>query len=406
MPNVSTVFRATAALVAVAGATAAAQGTAGNCNAPTPEPVVQLSLPGSPFTPVVTPDGCWVFVALGGAARSGAKQGVAVVHRTGGRLMLVRTVPLKANGTGSALTHAGKMLIVATATSVAFLDVARLEHGTGDPLIGYLDVGDDVGAIYVSTTRSDDLLFVALERAQSVLVVDLAKVRRGTLDKSVELGRVPTGTSPIAVTLSNDERYLYTTSQAARPSWGWPIECPPEAHPTAASVTANGGVVVIDVARARTDAANAVVARVPVGCHTVRLVLSPDGNTAWVSVRGEHSIAALDTRKFLTDPEHAVLTRLRVGTAPVGVAVFDGGRKVIATNSNRFAGGTDDRQSLSVLDASAGPSSAKLIGTIPAGAFPRELRVTADGNTLLATNFGSRTLQVVDLRRLAAAISR
>jgi hypothetical protein len=73
---------------------------------------------------------------------------------------------------------------------------------------------------------------------------------------------------------------------------------------------------------------------------------------------------------------------------------------VIATNSNRFAGGADDRQSLNVVDASAGAASAKVVGHIPAGAFPRELRVSADGKTLFASNFASRTLEVVDLARV------
>jgi hypothetical protein len=54
-----------------------------------------------------------------------------------------------------------------------------------------------------------------------------------------------------------------------------------------------------------------------------------------------------------------------------------------------------------VLDASKIASgSGAVMGTIPAGAFPRELRVTADGRTLLLTNFASRSLQVVDLARL------
>jgi DNA-binding beta-propeller fold protein YncE len=41
-----------------------------------------------------------------------------------------------------------------------------------------------------------------------------------------------------------------------------------------------------------------------------------------------------------------------------------------------------------------------VLGTIPAGTFPRELRVTEDGRTLLVTNFNSSTLELVDLARL------
>ena len=370
------------------------------CNAPTAEPVVHVALPGSPFTPVATADGCWIFVAMAGNA-TGSTAGVAVLSRRGGIIKLERTVPLRASGTGAVLTHDGKTLVVAAGASVAFLDAARLATGHGDPIVGYLNVGDGVGAIYVNVTRDGRTLFVALERASAILVVDLAKVRAGTFDTTVIVGRVPVGLGPIALALANDEKYMYTTSQAPPPAWGWAVECHPEVDQTAPPNHAKGAVVVIDVERARTDPANAAIAQVPVGCNPVRLVLSPDGNTAWLSIRGEHLLAAMDTRKLLTDPSQALIAKLPVGTAPVGVAVIDGGKRVIATNSNRFAGGAEDRQSLSVVDASGGAASATVVGRIPAGAFPRELRITPDGNTLLATNFASKTLEVVDLRRLA-----
>jgi DNA-binding beta-propeller fold protein YncE len=90
-----------------------------------------------------------------------------------------------------------------------------------------------------------------------------------------------------------------------------------------------------------------------------------------------------------------------VGEAPVPVAVIDGGKKVVAGNSNRFAGGNGP-QTLSVLDAAKmeqkGADAA--LGTIPVGAFPRELSVSADGHTLFLTNAGSSSLQVIDIDRL------
>lgn len=394
-----------AALAAIAIAAAAPFSTvraqAGpQCNAPTAEPVVDVALPGNPFTPVVTPDGCWIFVAMT-RNPTGSVAGVAVLSRRGGTIKLERSVSLRTGGTGAVLTHDGKTFVVAAGANVAFLDAARLASGRGDPILGYLDVGDGAGAIYVNVTRDDRVLFVALESARAILVVDLAKIRAGTFDTTSIVGRVPVGGGPIALALANDEKYMYTTSQAAPPAWGWPIECHPEVDQTAPPNHAKGAVVVIDVERARTDPVNAAIARVPVGCNPVRLVLSPDGGTAWVSVRGEHSLAAIDTRKLLTDSSHALIAKLPVGTAPVGVAVIEGGKRVVATNSNRFAGGAEDRQSLIVVDASNGAASATVVGRIPAGAFPRELRVTPDGNTLLATNFASKTLEIVDLRRVS-----
>lgn len=286
---------------------------------------------------------------------------------------------------------------------MAFLDAGRLSSGGADPVLGYLDVGDGAGAIYVNVTKRDEFLFVALERAAAILVVNMAKIRTGDFTSAAIVGRIPVGRAPIAVTLSNDGRYLYTTSQVALPVWNWPLECRPEVPDpaTAKPYHARGAVVVVDVARAQTDPAQSVVARVPVGCNPVRLAISPDGATAWVTARGDHSLVALDTSKLLTDAEHSIVTRIRVGTAPVGVAIVDSGRKVIATNSNRFAGGTDDRQSLNVVDVAAGVAHATLLGTVPAGAFPRELCVSPDGRTLFVSNFSSKTLEVVDLARLA-----
>jgi DNA-binding beta-propeller fold protein YncE len=372
------------------------------CNAPAAEPIVYVSLPGNPFTPVLTADGCKVFVALSGGGPDSAR-GVAVLRRDGGALSLERTVSLKSGGAGAVLTHDSRILAVAAGGSVAFLDAARLASGGADPVLGYLEVGDGAGAVYVNVTKGDDFLFVALERAASILVVNMAKIRAGEFTSAAIVGRIPVGEAPIAVTLSNDGKYLYTTSQGAPPDWNWPLECRPEGQDpaTAKPIHARGAIVVVDVARAQTDPMHSVVARAPVGCNPVRLAISPDGATAWVTARGDHSVVAVDTGKLLVDAEHSIVTRIRVGTAPVGVAIVDGGRRVIATNSNRFAGGADDRQSLNVVDVAGGAAHATLLGTVPAGAFPRELCVSPDGRTLFVSNFSSRTLEVLDLARLA-----
>lgn len=51
-------------------------------------------------------------------------------------------------------------------------------------------------------------------------------------------------------------------------------------------------------------------------------------------------------------------------------------------------------------------NSAAELGTIPAGAFPREMSVSADGRTLFVTNFGSNSLQVMDVEHLPIAPKR
>ena len=119
-----------------------------------------------------------------------------------------------------------------------------------------------------------------------------------------------------------------------------------------------------------------------------------------MTARTDNAILAFDTRKLLADPANALVGRVPVGVAPVGVAVINGGARIAVTNSNRF-GNSDAPQSLSIIDTqkiASGESA--VMGSVPAGIFPRELRVTEDQGTLLLTNFGSKTLALIDIARL------
>ena len=372
----------------------------GSCNAPAGDPIVQLEVPGSPFAPVITADGCWLFITL--ASPNGAGQ-IAVVHRDAGRLSLVRTVPVKGNPAGAVLTHDGKLLVVADGDFIAFLDPSRLTSGDADPVLGYVRGGSPVGFIYANVTADDKTAFVSAERAGAIIVVSLERVRAGAIDASAAIGKLDVGVAPIAVTLSPDGRYLYTTSEVASPDWKWRDECRPE-NPAAGRAGmpryhALGSVDVFDAAKAVTDPPHALLSRMAAGCNPVRLALSPDGKTAYVTARGDNTLLAFDAERLVSDAAHALLGKTRVGVAPVGIAVIDGGARIVVTNSNRFAAGSNDRQPLAVVDAArlrAGGKQA-VLGEIPAGGFPRELRVSADGRTLFVTNFASGTLEMVDL---------
>jgi DNA-binding beta-propeller fold protein YncE len=136
------------------------------------------------------------------------------------------------------------------------------------------------------------------------------------------------------------------------------------------------------------------------------MAISPDGSRIYVTARNSNAVEVFDTAKLLSDPDHARVGMAPVGEAPVPVAVIDGGKKVVAGNSNRFAGGNAP-QTLSVLDAAKLEQNGlehkrpdALLGTIPTGAFPRELSVSADGHTLFLTNSGSSSLQVMDIDHL------
>ena len=387
------------ALILLAALAAHAQRA--DCNAANPAPSVTISLPASPFAVAPAQDGCWVFVSeVGGAGKKG---GVSVLKRTDGSITLSRTVPLSsASGLGMALTHDGKLLVVAASDSIDFLDVQLLISGAGKPLLGSFSDGSGAASVYANITADDKLLFVSDEGRQSITVIDLEKARTSGYKAGAIIGKIPVGNAPIALTFSPDGKWLYTTSEGAAPAWQWPKACKPEGSDPAKATISNpeGAVVVVDVARARTDPAQAVAARIPAGCSPVRMAIAPGGERIYITARNSNAVLTFDTGKLISDPEHARLGMVPVGSAPVPVAVIDAGRKVVAGNSNRFAG-ANEPQNLTVLDATKmQDGAAAVLGTIPAGAFPREMAVSSDGHTLFLTNFGSDSLQVIDVDHL------
>ena len=75
---------------------------------------------------------------------------------------------------------------------------------------------------------------------------------------------------------------------------------------------------------------------------------------------------------------------------------------MFVTNSNRFSSNRTARQTLSVIDATnVGAGLAAILGSVPAGAFPREFGHSPDGQTLFVANYSSNELEVIDLKRLA-----
>lgn len=374
------------------------------CNDAPASPVSYVALPGHPFSTVSSPDGCWLFVSLT-TSNPKSEDGVALLRRSRGKVELVRVFSVEGEPTGMTLTHDGKLLVVANGEYVVFMDAAAMIAGSAsNPMLGYLRDGEGyAGSVYVNTTSDDRLLFVSDEAEQAVSVIDLAKARAEGFKESAIIGRVPTGRAPIALTFSPDGRRLYTTSQIAPEDYKWPIECKQEgADPaTATPRFPQGAIIVVDVERARTDPANSVVAKVPAGCSPVRLAMTPGGERVFVTARNSNALLGFDTSKFADDPAHALVGSVPVGTSPVGAAVVNGGKLVFVTNSNRFSKERNARQTLTVIDASkVGEGASAILGSVPAGSFPREFGVSPDGRTLFVANYNSNELEVIDLARL------
>src|ERR1039458_3202387 len=260
------------------------------CNAPAASPSATITLPSRPFAVRPSADGCQVFVSLMGD-NSGKNAGIALLKRAEGRTELLRVIPLKSPPTGLALTHDGKLLIATAGDGPVFLDVERMASGASNPVLGSFSDGANSQSIYANVSPGDKLLFVSEERAHSITVIDLQRARSNGYKADAIIGKIPVANAPIALTFSPDGKWLYTTSQGALPDWHWRKACKPGGRnlSTAAVPSPEAAVIVVDVARASTDPAQAVVARVPAGCSPVRMAITPDGARIYVTRSEEHT---------------------------------------------------------------------------------------------------------------------
>jgi hypothetical protein len=71
----------------------------------------------------------------------------------------------------------------------------------------------------------------------------------------------------------------------------------------------------------------------------------------------------------------------------VPIAAIRAGKQIVVGNSNRFASDPTTPQTLTVIDSARFREGAAAVrGSVPSGAFPREMSVPTDGRTLFLTN--------------------
>jgi hypothetical protein len=346
---------------------------------------VSLPVPGPPTAVVGTADGRWEFASLTVSA-SGEPTGgrIAVLALGRGAPRLVRTVGLPgsmAAAYGIALTNDGRLLLVAGYTQTAVMSVSALEDGRGDPVAGVLaDAG--TGQFEVAVSRDDRYVFVTDETTGGLSVFDLSlALRRGFSAPGVAAGIVPlvadagrTQIGPVGVALSPDGSLAYVTTSGGR-------------GPA-------GQLWVVDTGRAEAGAGRgAVLAHVAAGCGPVRVAVSPDGSTAWVTAQESNALLAFSTADLRRDPARALRAVVRVGSEPTGLLLADNGRLALVANSNRFAASRIP-QTVSVIDTSAALARRPaLAGAVPAGLFPRDLAYDPATGQVLLANFNSGTIE-------------
>ena len=161
-----------------------------------------------------------------------------------------------------------------------------------------------------------------------------------------------------------------------------------------------GGAAVISVRRAETDPAASVVSSGDAGCSPVRVITSADGSVVWVTARESDRLLGFSAARLRTDPARSLITSTQVGEAPVGLALVDGGTRIVVADSNRFSA-SGATSGLAVVDVpAAGQGKPALLGYLRAGGFPREMALEPGGRTLLVTNFGSQQLEAVGVADL------
>jgi 6-phosphogluconolactonase (cycloisomerase 2 family) len=338
---------------------------------------VTVRMPGSPDDAVGTADGRWAFASVSGEL--GGE--VAVMALGHGAPRLVRTAPLPSSMTqafGLTLTHDGRLLLVAAYTGTAVLSVPALEDGRGDPMVGVLaDAG--AGQFEVAVSDDDRYAFVTDETTGALSVFDLAlALRDGFGARGVAVGILPLAPGAAGVALSPDGTLLYVTTYGA---YG-----------------PHGKLWVIDASRAEGGAGlSAVVAAAAAGCQPVRVAVSPDGSTVWVTALQSNALLAFSAAALRQDPSAALRAVVRTGSEPVGLALADNGRIALVGNSDRgLVPGTGGNvpQTVAVVDTAAALAhKPALLGTVPAGVFPRDLSVDPASGQAFVANFNSGTIE-------------
>jgi DNA-binding beta-propeller fold protein YncE len=307
--------------------------------------------------------------------------GVAVLRNDGGRFSLARVAQAKHYPGGLALSHDGRTLAVATEDSVAIYDVAKLEAGDPGAQTASLPLG--AGAIYVRISRDDRLLFVTQERLAQLAVLDFGKAR--TTGEKAQFGAIQLGRAPVGLALSRDGARLYVTSESVS-NKVFPVDCEPEAgnhgqHP-------EGMLTVIDVGAAARDPGKAILGVRRAGCNPVRVAVSPDDATVWVSARGDHRLEGFAAKRLAGASTAGPEMSVKVGPAPIGVAVRPDGAQIWVADSNRFVHGHPG-------ELTAVSASGQVLRTVPSGLFPRDLGFLPDGKTLVVAQFISQAIQFV-----------
>ena len=335
----------------------------------------QVQVGNQPFGVVTTADGKFTFVTL-------QNQVAVLSHGSSLAPTLDHVLPAPGATGSEQLTNSGKFLLVAANSGALVLDVANAEQGVS-PIVGTLTSPFGSGAVEVAVSPDDKFAFVTMEQSANLVVFNLQRALADGFTPADVVGKVPLNQQPIGMAISPDHKWLYATSRM-RTSTANPSE---------------GTLSVISLARAETTPSSSVVSAATAGCGPARVVASPDGRFVWVTSRESNMLLGFSASALVTNPSHSLVALVNTGPAPIGLALADGGSRILVANSNvhsqQVPGG------VAVISTSAALSRGHaLLGQVSTGSIPREIGLEPDGKTALVTSNGSGQLQAIDLSTL------
>lgn len=363
---------------------------------PPVQPIKVLSrqlaaVPAAPWAAVALPHSGQVVASLTASGPLGTRGELAVLASQHGGYQVARTVSLPPSvgaASGMAASPDGRLLLVAGQSATAVVSTARLAHGQPHPVLGVL-TDSGAGQSEVAVSGDGRYAFVTDEASGGLSVFDLAlALRRGFRFQGVAAGFVPLAKGPVGVAVapSGGRVYVTTLGGGAGP---------------------HGQLWVVDARRAeRGGGRSAVLAQVRAGCQPVRVAVSPDGTTVWVTALQSEALLGFGTAALEREPVRALRAVVRTGPEPVGLLLLDHGKAALVGDSNRYGlvsgSGGNGPQRISVVSTAAALSGRPaVVGSLPAGGlFPRDLGYDTTTGQLLVPDYGSQTVEFVRVSAL------
>jgi len=365
-----------------------------------------FSTDGHPMQAIWSPDGQHVLVTVSRPRESG----IEVFAVDGDKLKREAYQPVGSNNAQGILfiPHTGLLAIGLTDAGVGFLPLDATLKGTAQPRA--ILQGDRSGSLFLAVTPDSKTLFVANEYLRNGSVGVIALGRDQNRLTPITTAQIQTQIATPGIAISPDGTRLYAVSEVLPrvlsekiPGHDRELEhggC----TQGAGGSQPNGALYVIDTAKAAAlplastaqQEHDATPGLINAGCSPVRVAVSSDGHTVYVTARGDNRVLVFDAAALEHDPNHALLHAIPTGgDAPVGLALFDHDRKLLVANSNRFSGGSGN---VTVIDLATDPANPKVVQTIKTGDFPRNITTSADGRSLLVTVYLSNEVMLLTMK--------